>query len=379
MIIYLNKNVYQAALERVNRIFDEFENVGVWLSGGKDSTIVLNLAFKVAEERGRLPLNVLFIDQEAEWQTVIDHVRTVMADPRVKPYWFQMPIRISNGTSSYSPWLHCWEPGAKWMREREPGAITENVYGTDRFHDLFPAIVKKEFPKMRLALFGGVRSEESPSRHVGITASLKYKDITWGKKLNSNQDQYTFYPIYDWSTSDVWKAIHVNKWPYCPIYDYQYQHGVSIRDMRVSNLHHETAIKNLYYLQEIEHETWNKLTARLGGINTAAKMNDDYSVKTLPFMFDSWKQYRDYLLEKMIVDPHYRAMLQKTFDANDKEFEGMFHLEDLYRVQINSILANDYEGTKINNFKSKGDVRDWVDFKKGKTTDYAHKSKYIHG
>ena len=44
MKIYLNKNVYDSAIERINFIFDEFKNVIVSFSGGKDSTVILNLA-----------------------------------------------------------------------------------------------------------------------------------------------------------------------------------------------------------------------------------------------------------------------------------------------------------------------------------------------
>jgi len=87
MKIYSKQNVWDAALERVRFVFDEFPNVIVGMSGGKDSTICLNLALKVAEEKGRLPLKVFFIDQEAEWDCVIDFMRTVMTDPRVTPLW----------------------------------------------------------------------------------------------------------------------------------------------------------------------------------------------------------------------------------------------------------------------------------------------------
>lgn len=82
--IYLKETVYDAALDRMRYLFGEFPNVVVSFSGGKDSTVILNLALKVAEEMGRLPLKVLFLDQEAEWDCVIDYIRRVMNDPRVE-------------------------------------------------------------------------------------------------------------------------------------------------------------------------------------------------------------------------------------------------------------------------------------------------------
>lgn len=82
--------------------------------------------------------------------------------------------------------------------------------------------------------------------------------------------------------------------------------------MRISNLTHETAFKNLYYAQEIEPETYEKLTQRLGGIDMAAKLNDDYFVKELPYMFRNWKEYRNHLLDKLISNK-YKNILQKCF------------------------------------------------------------------
>ncbi|MDD5220711.1 MAG: phosphoadenosine phosphosulfate reductase family protein [Candidatus Bipolaricaulis sp.] len=78
MKYYLNKNVYESAIERINWLFDEFENIIVNVSGGKDSTVVYNLSLNIARERNRLPLNVLFIDQEAEWDATIEQIRKIM-------------------------------------------------------------------------------------------------------------------------------------------------------------------------------------------------------------------------------------------------------------------------------------------------------------
>ena len=66
MKIYSKENVHTEAIKRINRLFDDFENVVVGFSGGKDSTVCLNLTLMVAEQRNRLPLKVVWVDQEAE-------------------------------------------------------------------------------------------------------------------------------------------------------------------------------------------------------------------------------------------------------------------------------------------------------------------------
>ena len=52
--IYINKDVYTSAKERIATIFDDFENIVCSLSGGKDSTVMLYLALEEAEKRKEL-------------------------------------------------------------------------------------------------------------------------------------------------------------------------------------------------------------------------------------------------------------------------------------------------------------------------------------
>lgn len=350
MKIYLKQNVLEAGRARIERLFDEFADVVVNFSGGKDSTVVLNLALEVAERRGRLPLPVLWLDQEAEWQHVVDYVRSVMSDPRVRPLWFQGPFRISNATSPSDPWLYCWKEGAEWMREKDPLAIHDNPTGTVTFAQLFDALIASVMPGRRVAHLAGVRAEESPSRLRGLTTYACYKDITWGTKQGEKLGQWTFYPLYDWSYTDIWKAIHEYRWRYCKLYDLMYQYGVAPRNMRVSNVHHETAISVLAFMQEIEPKTWSRVTERLAGINAAGQVPAFFHTpRQLPPMFTSWKEYRDHLLRNLIEDPALRANYQDQFDR----WEACFVPEicDLVmKAQIGALVVNDYHGVKCRTF-----------------------------
>ena len=59
--IYKQKNVFEAAKERIKWIFDNFENVSVSVSGGKDSSVVFDLCHKEAVKRNRI-IECFFLD-----------------------------------------------------------------------------------------------------------------------------------------------------------------------------------------------------------------------------------------------------------------------------------------------------------------------------
>lgn len=354
--IFKNTDVYTEALKRMNWLFDEFENVVVGFSGGKDSTATFNIAMEVATERGRLPLKVLFVDQEAEWQGTIDYVKEVMYDERVEPMWFQMPMVITNNASSYERYNYCWdlEKEADWLHEKDPIAITENIYGTERFHELFEAIFAVHFPDEKACYVAGVRTEESPKRLMSLTHGLTYKDVTWGKLLNKKKQHYTFYPLYDWSYSDIWKYIFDKKVSYCKIYDFFYRHGKKVHDMRISNLHHETAIQDLLWVQEIEPKLWEKLSKRIDGADSIKQLqkNSFTAPKKLPYMFRDWEEYAMHLAKHVVQDDDNRELLMKEIEKYRKYMINDFVKVDLYRKVVDTILSSDWDFTKLTNFST---------------------------
>lgn len=354
MRVYKKQNVYEAALDRIRYLFDEFDEVVVSMSGGKDSTVVFELARIVAKERGLEKLNVLWLDQELEFEATADYMRDVMYEPDVNPIWLQIPFNLVNATSAKEDnyFTTAWGIGDEWVREKDPIAIHENTYGSDRFYDMFPAVIRQMFPDKSACFLTGVRGEESPSRFVGLTQSAKYKFITWGKISNSKEAKYTFHPLYDWTYKDVWKAIFDGNWNYNKHYDAMYQYGVPVHKMRVSNYHHEAAVHAIFYLQEIEPETYQKATQRLSGIDAAGKAGKkDYFIDNLPFMFKDWQEYRDYLLENITEDPTLRERFRSKFKQMDDLYGEELGLDSVSRVCIQSIITNDWDMVKLNNWE----------------------------
>jgi predicted phosphoadenosine phosphosulfate sulfurtransferase len=368
--VYKNETVLEAARKRIRWIFSEFENVVVSFSGGKDSTVVLNLTLEVARELGRLPQKVLWLDQEAEWQATVDMVTEVMESPEVEPYWLQVPFRLFNATSTEEHWLKCWDKDKEkfWVHPQVPYSIKVNNFGTDRFMELCDAIPKTLWPDKKTAMIGGVRCDESPTRSMGLVSYSCYKWVTWGKRMEKDKTKNgntMFYPIYDWCTSDVWRAIHEHGWSYCKLYDNLYRHGVPVANMRLSNVHHETAVWSLFVLQEIEPKTYERIVARIQGIDMAGKLGlADYFPKELPSMFGSWVEYRDYLLEKLISDESWKAGFRKQFAKMEELLGGKGDDTKMHKVQVTSILCNDWEGIKLENFMT--NIGNYKILKKGR-------------
>ena len=63
--VYMPENVKEALFQRLNYIFDEFDNIQVSISGGKDSTVLAWAALQVARERGR-KIGIFFLDEEVK-------------------------------------------------------------------------------------------------------------------------------------------------------------------------------------------------------------------------------------------------------------------------------------------------------------------------
>ena len=339
MQIMTGKTVLDAAIERINMLFDKFEDIYVYTSGGKDSTVVFDLTRKIALERGR-KIGVYFLDQEFEWQATIDVVKRQMQEEGVIPFWYQVPLKMYNASSNIEPFVHIWDESRKdkWMRPHDELAITEKYADTDRFHPSLDAFLpyRKRQTGLTTCGIGGVRANESLSRIRATTVGETVDGITWGKK--AKDETYSFYPIYDWNYTDVWKYINDNGLYYNAIYDRMYQLGTNITNMRISNLIHEFTLANTDDIQILEAETYNKMLNALEGVSCTSHFGEDFMPDELPDVFMSWKEYRDYLLEALI-DPQYRDGFRKVWEKQPHQNEIY------YRYNVIEVLRADVTHT----------------------------------
>lgn len=332
---YKTDDVLTAARKRIARVFNDFEEIVISVSGGKDSTVLAELCAEEAARRSRRPA-LFFLDQEAEYESTIDVIEALMADPRIEPRWYQVPLLMTNATSHRALFLRAWEPGEAWMRAKHPAAIhaIEGDYPR-RFYDFFPW--HEAQATRRTAYFVGLRSKESLNRFRAVTKAGGHDGLSWST-VTKNPNAVRFYPLYDWTFGDIWKYIAEAGLRYNTLYDKLFaKHGANISLMRVSNLIHEKSFRCLADLQEFEPATYEALVRRLPGIHAAglyAKDVNVYGADSLPPSFTSWRHYRDYLIATTPTEKlgRFRGRFAKQGDD-----------EDVCQGQVKQLLMNDWE------------------------------------
>lgn len=276
----VDEDVLTLALNRIRHIYDLFDHVAVSFSGGKDSTVVFNLALQVARERGRLPLRVFHFDEEAIPLDVEDYLRRMAQIPYVKIEWYCVPLKHRNACDPKEPYWYPWEQEKKdlWCRPMPPEAITE-IAGYDNLDPrTIPDISSLLFPPElgRCCMLLGIRAEESVTRFMAVARRedenyiIQHSTGFGGTNITKYAHVYKGYPLYDWRTEDVWTAPALLGWDYCKYYDLLEMAGISHSQQRLAPPFGEEPFKALHQYAKAYPELWERMTQRVSGANTAA-------------------------------------------------------------------------------------------------------------
>lgn len=275
-------DVLTLARRRVSEVFDRFDYAVVSFSGGKDSTVVLNLALEEARARkadGRLPadykLTVLFWDEEAIHPETAEYVQRVADLPEVNFLWYCLPFKHVNACSKEEGYWYPWaeEDREKWCRPLPATAITSVPgYPPEKIED------RREFDKSMALLFPadgrtigmmlGIRADESMQRFRSVANRVV---DNWVARDPAAGHIFKCKPIYDWTTLDVWTAPRAFGWDWNRAYDVMAKCGLSPSVQRVCHPFGQQPLTNLWVWQLCWPTLWDRLVERVPGAGTAAR------------------------------------------------------------------------------------------------------------
>lgn len=378
-------NVYEAAMKRIEFLFNEFEQIIISFSGGKDSGVMMNLALNYAAETNQLHrVGVYHMDYEAQYQATTDYVTRTFEKltPEVARYWVCLPIKAQCATSMFQNYWQPWKKEEKeiWCRQLPPDCINE-----DNFHFTFDYQVSDyEFniqfakaisAKKKTAFLIGIRTQESLHRYKAVNKfsdKNEYKSKNYTSVITRNC--INAYPIYDWLVDDIWIANYRFGFDYNRLYDLMHRAGLRPNQMRVASPFNDCATESLKLYKVIDTNNWGKLIGRVNGVNFAGLYGGTtamgWNTIKKPAHF-TWKQYMYFLLDTLPEETreNYLRKLKVSFaywlekggalpdDVAAELDKDQIEFEDLGEPANNRNYTTGYRVIKFKEYLDEIDIR----------------------
>lgn len=309
-------SVYQAALDRIDFIFKNFERIYVSFSGGKDSGVMLNMVVDYMKENGiKEKVGVMIMDNEANYTLSNEFMHRFVRNniDYLDVYWCCLPITLPCTVSAYHTEWQCWgeRDKDKWISPmpKDDYIVNINNHKFDFFEedmsydDFWDGFGKWYSQGKSCACLIGIRADESLNRFRAIMNDKKktVQGLPWTKQKKSN-DPNTFncYPIYDWKTQDIWVANAKFGWDYNKLYDVFWKAGLTIAQMRVASPFMSESKSSLNLYRVIDPHIWSTLCARVHGANFVATYGKQISYKSFKLPSGhTWKSFTKFLLDTL--------------------------------------------------------------------------------
>lgn len=311
---YLDINVHEAFQRRMDYIFEEFDNIYVSFSGGKDSGLLINLLLDYVKENNiTRKIGVFHLDFEAQYEVTTRYVESVFEKNRgrIEPYWVCLPMATRTSLSSYQTYWYPWDDTKEelWVRPmpRKPYVINLNnnpfYYYSYKMHQ---ETLSRQFGRWYKEIHGGgnticllgVRAAESLQRYNSfINKKYGYKGRCWISKMF--KDVWCGSPLYDWTVDDVWAANYKFGYTYNALYDMYFRAGLKPNQMRVASPFNDYARDCLHLYRVLEPETWVRLLGRVQGANFTSIYGRTTAMAYRGIKCPeghTWKSYTEFLL-----------------------------------------------------------------------------------
>ncbi len=314
---YTEQNVLDAFYERIHLIFEEFDNIYLSFSGGKDSGLLLNLVMDYQKKfYPEKKIGVFHQDFEAQYSVTTEYIeRTFLRiENEVEPYWVCLPMATRTALSNYEMFWYPWDDTKKeaWVRPMPKHDYVINLENNPMItykYKMHQEDLARQFSRWyhmshsgeKTVCLLGIRADESMQRYSGfVNKKYGYKNQCWISKKFKNV--WYASPIYDWSHNDVWHANYLFQYDYNHLYDLYYMAGLQVSQMRVASPFNDYCKDSLNLYRVIDPKIWTKLVGRVQGANFAAIYGKTkamgYRNVTLP-QGHTWESYTRFLLDTL--------------------------------------------------------------------------------
>ena len=181
-------NVYLETQDRLKLLFDEFDNIYVSFSGGKDSGVLLNLCIDyIRQNKLDRKIGVFHLDYEAQYTYTTEYVDKTLAENSdiLEVYRCCVPFKVTTCTSMYENYWRPWDSDKKdiWVSNLPEKCYTEldfdfykpNMWDYE-FQELFSDWIHKKKNAKKTACLVGIRTQESLNRWRAIHSDRNYKN-----------------------------------------------------------------------------------------------------------------------------------------------------------------------------------------------------------
>ena len=312
--VYQGINVWQAGQERLKLIFDNFDKVYVSFSGGKDSGVLLNLCIDYMREHNITDkkLGVMVMDNETNFHESLRFMRDIIDSNLdiLDPYWVCIPLTLPCTVSAYQSDWQTWGEADKenWVHPRPDMDYVVN-YDNHKFDFYTENMLDKDFydcfsdwyaDGSSCANLIGIRTQESLNRFRAIMNSRKdtFQGAMWSRK--NGLTSYNCYPIFDWTTDDIWTANTLREWDYNTLYDIFYRSNMAVGSMRVASPFMSESKASLNMYRVIAPDIWSRLCARVHGANFYATYGKQLNYKHIKLPEGhTWKSFVKFLIDTL--------------------------------------------------------------------------------
>ncbi len=329
---YTQQNVLDAFFERMHLIFEEFDNIYLSFSGGKDSGLLLNLVLDYQKKfYPKKKIGVFHQDFEAQYTVTTEYIERTFQriEKDVEPYWVCLPMATRTALSNYEMFWYPWDDTKEeaWVRpmpEHNYVINLDNNPMTTYKYKMHQEDLARQFSRWyhmshsgeKTVCLLGIRADESLQRYNGfLNKKYGYKNECWLSKKFKNI--WYASPLYDWTLNDVWHANYLFQYDYNHLYDLYHMAGLHVSQMRVASPFNDYCKDSLNLYRVIDPKIWAKLVGRVQGANFAAIYGKTkamgYRNITLP-AGHTWESYTRFLLDTL--PPKLRSSYIKKFNTS---------------------------------------------------------------